>query len=105
MAVVEHDGGVISNLWGSFGVDDFTSSPWTVFCKILGLDGGFQMSWNDSQFGSAKFPGWDKAAYRDSFYMKVPPVPIADDQVPCNWPSEVRLPLSVTGPLTTRFGD
>ena len=68
MAVVEHDGGVISNLWGSFGVDDFTSSPWTVFYKILGLDGGFQMSWNDSQFGSAKFPGWDKAAYRDSFY-------------------------------------
>jgi predicted dehydrogenase len=68
MAVVEHDGGVISNLWSSFGIDDFTSSPWTVFYKILGVDGGFQMSWNDSQFGSAKNPGWDKAAYHDSFY-------------------------------------
>jgi hypothetical protein len=26
------------------------------------------MSWSDSQFGNAKHPGWDKAAYRDSFY-------------------------------------
>jgi predicted dehydrogenase len=68
IAVVEHERGVISNLWGSFGVDDFTSSPWTVFYKVLGLDGAFQMSWNDSDFGVAKNPGWDKAAYRDSFY-------------------------------------
>jgi predicted dehydrogenase len=68
MAVVEHEGGAISVLWGSFGVDDFTSSPWTVFYKVLGVDGCFQMSWNDSQFGSAKYPGWDKAAYHNSFY-------------------------------------
>jgi predicted dehydrogenase len=68
MAVIEHDGGIISNLWGSFGVDDFTSSPWTLFYKVLGLDGGFQMSWSDCQFGTARYPGWDKAAYRDSFY-------------------------------------
>jgi hypothetical protein len=68
IAVIEHAGGVISNLWGSFGVDDFTSSPWPVFYKVLGIDGAFQMSWNDSDFGVAKNPGWDKAAYRDSFY-------------------------------------
>ncbi len=67
MAVVEHESGAISNLWASFGVDDFTSSPWNVFYKLLGTAGGFQKSWNESQFGTARLPGWDKAAYRDSF--------------------------------------
>jgi predicted dehydrogenase len=67
IAIVEHDNGVISNLWASFGVDDFTSSPWNVFYKLLGTTGGFQKSWNDSQFGLPHLPGWDKAAYRDSF--------------------------------------
>lgn len=69
MAVVEHESGAISNLWASFGVDDFTSSPWNVFYKLLGTAGGFQKSWNDSQFGEAARPGWDKSAYRDSFYF------------------------------------
>jgi predicted dehydrogenase len=68
MCVVEHEGGVISNLWGSMGVDDFTSSPWTVFYKLLGTNGGFEASWNDMRVGEAKLPGWDRPAYRDSFY-------------------------------------
>src|SRR5262249_19143086 len=51
MCVVEHEAGTVSNLWGSMGVDDFTSSPWTVFYKLLGTNGGFQASWNDTRVG------------------------------------------------------
>ncbi len=68
MCVVEHDGGTISNLWGSMGVDDFTSSPWMVFYKLLGTNGGFEASWGDMRVGEASLPGWDRPAYRDSFY-------------------------------------
>ncbi|MEH6650360.1 MAG: Gfo/Idh/MocA family oxidoreductase [Motiliproteus sp.] len=59
--------GVIVNLWGSFGVDDKTSNPWSVYYKVLGTEGGFSHSWNDLQFGEASQPGWDLASYRDSF--------------------------------------
>lgn len=69
MGVTEHESGAICNLWASFGADDFTSSPWNVFYKLIGTEGGYQKNWNDSQFGVSRLPGWDKAAYRDSFYL------------------------------------
>jgi len=59
--------GVIVNLWGSFGVDDKTNNPWSVYYKVLGTEGGFSHSWNDLQMGEATQPGWDLAGYQDSF--------------------------------------
>lgn len=63
----EFESGLIANLWGSFAVDDKTSNPWNVMYKVLGTEGGFTHSWNDLQFGEAEQPGWDLAAYRESF--------------------------------------
>ena len=63
----EYESGLIAHLWGSFGVDDKTSSPWNVMYKVLGTEGGFTQSWNDLQFGEAEQPGWDLAGYRESF--------------------------------------
>ncbi len=67
MIVCEMPGGAIGNLWGSFGADDNTSSPWTVYYKVLGTEGGVTYSWDDVRYGDAPLPGWDRAAYRDSF--------------------------------------
>ena len=63
----EYESGLIAHLWGSFGVDDKTSSPWNVMYKVLGTEGGFTHTWNDLQFGDAEQPGWDLAGYRESF--------------------------------------
>ena len=63
----EYESGLIAHLWGSFGVDDKTSSPWNVMYKVLGTAGGFTHTWNDLQFGEADQPGWDLAGYRESF--------------------------------------
>jgi predicted dehydrogenase len=67
MVLCELPGGAIANLWGSFGVDDRTSNPWSVYYKVLGTEGGFTHSWDDCYSGDAKLPGWDKTGYRDSF--------------------------------------
>ena len=67
MILCELPDGVIANLWGSFGVDDKTSSPWTVVYKVLGTEGGITHSWNDCYYGDTSVPGWDLAGYRDSF--------------------------------------
>jgi len=63
----EYESGLIAHLWGSFAVDDKTSTPWNVMYKVLGTEGGFTHSWNDLQFGDAEQPGWDLAGYRESF--------------------------------------
>lgn len=67
MIVCAYGNGLIANLWGSFAADDPTSDPWSVVYKVLGTDGGVTYSWNEAQFGEAVQPGWDKAAYTDSF--------------------------------------
>ena len=59
--------GAIANLWGSFAVDDRTRDPWTMIYKLLGTDGGFSFSWGDVDFRDAPLPGWDRAAYHESF--------------------------------------
>ena len=67
MIVCEMPGGAIANLWGSFAADDPTGSPWSVYYKVLGTEGGVTHSWDDFRFGNAALPGWDRAGYRDSF--------------------------------------
>ena len=67
MILCELPGGAVANLWGSFGVDDHTSSPWSVYYKVLGTEGGVTHSWDDCYSGEGRLPGWDKAGYRDSF--------------------------------------
>ena len=67
MVLCELPGGAVANLWGSFGVDDRTSNPWSVYYKVLGTGGGFTHSWDDCCSGDAQLPGWDKTGYRDSF--------------------------------------
>ncbi len=67
MIVCEMPGGAVANLWGSFAADDNTSSPWSVYYKVLGTEGGVTNSWADIRYGDALLPGWDLAAYRDSF--------------------------------------
>ena len=67
MIICEMPGGAIANLWGSFAADDNTGSPWTVYYKVLGTEGGVTYSWDDVRHGDAPLPGWDLAAYHDSF--------------------------------------
>ena len=67
-AMIEHDNGVISNLWASFGATDYSSSPWTVLFKLIGTNGSFQRSWNDVYLGSQPVSGWEMGHYHDSFF-------------------------------------
>ena len=67
MMVFKMPDGVIANVWGSFAADDRTSAPWGVVYKLLGTKGGFTYTWHDADFGDAPQPGWDRAAYHDSF--------------------------------------
>jgi predicted dehydrogenase len=67
-AMIEHDSGVISNLWASFGATDYSSSPWTVIFKVIGTNGSFQRSWNDIYLRSQPVSGWEMGHYHDSFF-------------------------------------
>lgn len=68
MAMLEHDNGVISNLWASFGATDHSSSPWHVLFKLIGTNGSFQRSWNDIYLRGQPVSGWEMGDYHDSFF-------------------------------------
>ena len=68
MVLCELPGGAVANLWGSFGVDDRTSNPWSVYYKVLGTEGGFTHSWDDCYSGEARLPGLGQGRLSRQFF-------------------------------------
>lgn len=67
-AMLEHESGVITNLWASFGATDYSSNPWHVLFKLIGTNGSFQRSWNDIYLRGQPVSGWEMGDYHDSFF-------------------------------------
>ena len=42
--------GALAHLFASFAVNDTTSNPWSFLIKVLGTEGGAQISWQDTVF-------------------------------------------------------
>jgi predicted dehydrogenase len=59
--------GTIANAWGSFAADDRSRDPWTVVFKAIGSRGSASHSWDQIKWDEEHLPGWDDAAYTDSF--------------------------------------
>ncbi|GLO55041.1 dehydrogenase [Pseudomonas putida] len=69
MIVAEYPNGAIANLWGSFSADDRSREPWSVYFKLIGMDGAAVVPWDTTRFGEARLPFWDDGTYWDSFYQ------------------------------------
>jgi predicted dehydrogenase len=67
MITAQYGGGLIANLWGSFAADDRSREPWTVQFKLIGSQGTGMVAWDQIKFDTEALPGWDDAAYLDSF--------------------------------------
>jgi predicted dehydrogenase len=86
--------GTIGNVWGSFAADDRSRDPWTVTFKAIGADGTASHSWDQIKWEGEHLPGWDDAAYTDSFlfaqrhFVRLcaggpPPLSTMDDALAC----------------------
>lgn len=71
MLVCEMPDGTLANLWVSFAGSDRSSSPWTVFYKILGTRGAWQFTWNDAMWEDPRGPGWGIGNYVESFWSEL----------------------------------
>ena len=65
---LSYDNGVIANLWASWATHDVARDPWMCTIKVLGSEGTGMNSWDNVKNHDLVHPGWDDAAYWDSFY-------------------------------------
>ncbi len=59
--------GQIATLWASWATEDTARDPWTVTVKLLGSKGAGISAWDELKNNDEPEPGWDDAAYWDSF--------------------------------------
>jgi predicted dehydrogenase len=59
--------GQIATLWTSWATEDTARDPWTVTVKLLGSNGAGLSTWDAIKNNAEPEPGWDDAAYWDSF--------------------------------------
>ena len=62
-----YEDGQIATLWTSWATEDTARDPWTVTVKLIGAAGAGISNWDLVKNNSEPEPGWDDAAYWDSF--------------------------------------
>ncbi|MEM7406537.1 MAG: Gfo/Idh/MocA family oxidoreductase [Pseudomonadota bacterium] len=67
--VARYANGVIATLWGSFAGDDRSAHPWTWMVKLMTTNSGGTLQWDVIKHADEFLPGWDDAAYADSFFF------------------------------------